>query len=202
MKTLLLLGCAAWLSACGGSSSGTGPTGQQVQTMPSSTNQVPQQPADSVPPANSQQPPGNSQQAPTNSQQPTLGSTATPPAITCAQVAAALQTGGCHISASAMSDCVAGTAASMPCGAEYQALLTCLLHGVACNNATGTVNLADACPDQDNALGACLAGVAPLPACSANSNCNGCADTCALCQCTAASDPGLNLDCTPFCPVN
>ncbi len=199
MKTLLLLGCAVWLSACGSSNTTTPTAGYQAQPTSSSAIQTPQQPTDSVPPVNSQQPPGNSQQAPTNSQQSPLNSTSTPPAITCAQVAAALQTGGCHISDSDMSDCVAGTAASMPCSAEWQAVLACLLRGVTCNNDTGTVNPTSECPDQGNALGACLEKVAAPPACNAASNCTGCTDNCTLCQCTASADPSLNLDCTTFC---
>jgi len=200
MKTLLLVACAIWLSACGGSSGGTGPTVQQVQTTPSSTNQTPQQPSDSVPPVNSQQPPGNSQQAPANSQQPPLNSPLTQPAITCAQVAAALQTGGCHISDSAMSDCVAGTVANMPCGAEWQAVFACLLHGVTCNNDNRTVNVNDACPDQNDALGACLEGtVVPVPSCSAP-RCDGCSSDCDTCVCQIANNPAQ--DCTQRCATN
>ena len=202
MKTLLLLGSAALLYACGSSSSGTPPASSAVQTpqQPAPVNSQ-QPPGNSQQaPMNSQQPPGNSQQAPANSQQPPLNGTSTPPAITCAQLAAALQTGGCHISNSEMSDCVAGTAANMPCGAEWQAVFACLLHGVTCNNANGTVNVNDACPDQSDALGACLGNVAPQADCSAASNCNGCADTCALCQCTVTTDPITT--CAPLCPTN
>lgn len=197
MKTLLLLGSAVWLSACGSSSGGASDAGMQAQPTPSSAIQTPQQPSDSVPPA-------NTQQAPTNSQLPILASAPTPSAITCAQVAAAVQSGGCQLSNSEMSECVAATAANAPCAAEWQAVFACLLHGVTCNNNNGTVNVNDACPKESDALGACLGGtVTPQqPTCTVASNCDGCADTCALCQCTAAADPSLNVNCTALCPVN
>ena len=201
MKTLLLLGSAAWLCACGSSSSGTPPAGFQVQPTSSSAIQTPQQPTDSVAPVNSQQPPSNSQQAPANSQQPPLNGAPTPPAITCTQVAAALQTGGCHISNSDMSGCVAGTAANAHCGTQWQALLACLLHGVTCNNDNGTVNVNDACPNENSALGACVEGtVAPPQPCTVASGCTGCGSDCATCQCGQSIAP--TLDCTQTCAAN
>lgn len=204
MKTLLLLSGAAWLSACGSSSGGTLDAGMQTLPVPATTNQAPQQPADSVPPINSQQPAINSQQPPVNSQQPPIDSQQPPlgvqsPAgvITCNQVATAVSNAGCVVSSAQMTACIAGTTANAPCSAQWQTLFVCMLRGVVCNS-DGSVNLDASCPNENDALDTCLGN---MPAnCTAASLCNGCPNDCATCRCGTALVAGL--DCTQTCANN
>jgi|GEM_PF-5951802 len=189
MKTLLLLSCVAYMTACG-SSSGVPPADFTAPPLQSSTSQTPQTPGDSVPPVNAQQPPSNSQQ-------PSLGGGTMPTAITCDQLASAVRGAGCRVSDSLMTQCIAGTLLSAPCGAQWQGLLGCILHFAVCNN-NGQLNLGNSCNDQNDALGACLDNAIITPVnCAPASNCNGCATDCTRCMCEAITTPTQN--CTQRC---
>jgi hypothetical protein len=187
MKTLLLLGSAAWLCACGSSSNGTPPTDLQPPPMPISANQTYQKPTDSVPPVNSQSPPANAQQPP-------LAGSAT----TCDQVAAALARSGCVVSETEMAKCIASVTAAAPCSAQYQALLVCMVKGVVCGS-DGTPDVSRSCPHENDALTACMANSVTQGGCTAAGGCLNCADLCATCRCGATLDSSLN--CTPICTV-
>ncbi len=192
MRTITLLGCAVVLSACGSSSGTATDAGLLAQPLPSSTNQTPQQPTDSVPPANTQQAPNNSQPPPANTQQP-------PPAIAvpsdCALVVDRLKRAGCQVDDLAFYECTVAVAVGAPCKAQTQALLDCLKQGFTCD-ANGGLH-ADSCSHATQALDACLNP--STVSCSPASNCNGCADACTACQCTAAM--GQDISCAQFCPV-
>ena len=191
MKSLILLSCTALAVACG-SSSGTAVDGMQTPPLPSGASQVPQQPSDSVAPANTQAAPLDPQQAPINPQQPGQASTGG----LCAQVMAAAMAAGCDVSAADITACETAAAAGAPCGAKWQAELNCLAsHPIVCND-NGELSIDATCRAEAVALGECTD--AATPACTSPS-CNGCSDACTTCACRQITDTGRS--CTNECAV-
>jgi hypothetical protein len=195
MRTITLLGCMVVLSACGSSSGTVTDAGLLAQPLPSSANQTPVQPTDSVPPANSQQAPNNSQPPPANTQQTPLAS-AVP--SDCALVINRLRSAGCEVDNSALSECTAAVASGAPCRTQTQAVLDCLKQGFTCD-ANGDIQTSQSCVQALLALNTCLNPSTVTVPCSPASNCNGCTDACTACQCAAAM--GQDIDCAPVCQI-
>jgi hypothetical protein len=189
MKSLVLLGCVGLVVACG-SSSGTRVDGMQATPLPLGAPQVPQQPTDSVPPANSQTAP-LTQQAPLNPQQAPLSSPAA--TVTCDQVATAVRAAGCTISNQDLEDCASSTAAGARCGTEYQGVLLCLTRNTACD-ANGDLKVTT-CTAELTTYARCMQ---VSQATCVSPSCN-CSDACSRCECRMTTND--NLTCTNECAV-
>jgi hypothetical protein len=199
MKTLLLLGCAFCLGACG--SGGKGSDTYQA-SVPGNAGQTPQTPLDSVPPLNSQSPALNDQSPPLNSQSPSLVGNAP---ITCAQAYAALRGAGCDIGENEQSQCEAAVIPGAPCLNEIQALLRCYATSIVCDDSGHAVDNT-VCSTEATAVDACESAHAQnIPpanptGCSTAGGCN-CTSDCESCLCLAEAAGSATSTCDVVCSL-
>ena len=195
MKTLLLLGCAFCLGACGDGGNGTGT--YQAPGQLGNQSQPPQAPSDSVPATNTQSPTLNDQTPLVNSQSPS--------SITCSQAFAALRAAGCNIGQNDQAQCEAALVPGAPCLNELQALFRCYLTDVVCDD-SGHVIDASICDNETTAVDTCESAhsQSPPPAnpggCTSANNCN-CSTSCESCRCQAIDNPSLSSTCDTNCSV-
>jgi hypothetical protein len=197
MKTLLLLGCALCLGACG-DGGGTGTSQAPLPTGPQS--QTPQAPLDSVPPMNSQSPALNDQAPPMNSQAPSLVGNAPK---TCTLAFAILRNAGCDLDQDAQAQCEAAAVPGTKCFNELQAFLSCNLASITCND-SGDFSDLGACAGEFWAYAACEDADSQNPpsnstGCTTSDSCSGCATNCTYCRCMALLDPSLTSTCDTLC---
>jgi|GEM_PF-3083539 len=194
MKPLLMTCLAFGLAACDGGGQGSPDFPLRNLPPPSSGNQSPERPSETVPPLSSQAPASNSQLPSTNSQSvgPGAGS------ALCAQAIAVLRAAGCELSNDAAAQCTTFTAATHPCRLQTEEWLSCVAKGTVCN-ADGEFDEEAPCASQFEVLESCINGLTTARTCNPADNCQNCSSACAQCQCLVELSPDTGLSCDAVC---